>query len=464
MIKKLPILIIFIALCNSLYSQQPPAKLPSLVTETKETQDEKPESLIKKNIYVKVFAGKHEVFTGEPILVTYKLYAAMFCRSRVSRQPAFNNCSVLELDPETEPEIEIIEGKKFHVYTIRKVQVTPLGAGILQLGAVEVENNVQLVMKDNSIRSFSVTSINEPVSVNVLPLPMAGRPENFSGVIGSFITSASADSNSLPAGENATLKITIKGTGNFAAIHAPVIAWPKGIEHFETSDTQHLNQYDYPVTGYKIFSIPFIGTKEGSVVISPASFNFFDPLLKAYRTITTDKVLMTFTKPITTKAQLADVKEAAGNSKYLWIIAAIAAVVVCSLLISMQLKSRRPPLPIKETITLAIADEPLQKNDAVEILALLNNLGTIEDTKKFLAEACIFLTTCLQQKFAAPGVASDTLIILLQADDQHTELVKMCSNIFIMCNRSLYSPDAEEGIKEQVYFELGAVIKKLYPA
>ena len=87
----------------------------------------------------------------------------------------------------------------------------------------------------------------------------------------------------------------------------------------------------------------------------------------------------------------------------------------------------------------------------------------MEDDRKFLSAAGYLLIASLQIKLGAPeNTTTDELVILLN-NHENTDLSKTCSKIFADCNRNLYSPDAEEGIKEKIYFELSAVIKKLFP-
>ena len=464
--KSLLIILLLLASAVCLHAQQPPSQLPSLLEDNYTRtpvlhNNEDAEALIRKSIFVKAFASNKDIYVGQPVLVTYKLYACIYCKSRVNKQPSFNGCSVTELGYQLEPEIDTINGKAFHVFTIRKVQVIPLEEGPLHLGEVEVENLVPFVHDDNAEDNFTLTSANEPLMLQVKALPLKDRPQDFSGVVGSFEMNASVDTNNVPVGENATLNITIKGNGNFTGIHLPDIQWPAGTEHFDASDTQHIDQDHYPVSGYKTFSVPFIGSKTGDATIGPLSLNFFDPSDNAYKTITIDKVPVLFTSAVS-----RDVKdittEDIGNSKYLWIVGAIAVAVVLTLLVSARLKKNKVP-PVKTEEPKKEAPEKIQQQqDGTEILSALNRLGYVEDDKKFLSAASYLLVASLQIKLSAPEyTTAEDLVELLKKQD-NPDLSKMCSHIFKDCNRNLYSPDTEEGIKEKVYFELSAVIKKLY--
>ena len=58
--------------------------------------------------------------------------------------------------------------------------------------------------------------------------------------------------------------ITIKGAGNFDAINKPEILWPSNTDHFDGNDSQHVDQNNFPISGDRVFDIPFIGKKEGN--------------------------------------------------------------------------------------------------------------------------------------------------------------------------------------------------------
>src|SRR5689334_24898943 len=142
---------------------QPPAQLPSLVDGSTIQmpvlhKDEDPLTFIRKNIFVKVTASKSTVFAGEPVLVIYKLYTSLNSHARVSKQPSFTGCSVMELSSDNEPPEATINGKLFHIYVIRKVQVIPLQEGTFQLGPAYVDNVVQLMREDGSdLQDYSTT-------------------------------------------------------------------------------------------------------------------------------------------------------------------------------------------------------------------------------------------------------------------------------------------------------------------
>ena len=472
--KKIVVLFAMLLSCSVLFAQQPPAQLPSLLDGTG-TQlpllhsNEKPEDFIHKNIFVKVTAAKNTVYAGEPFLVTYKLYTALNSQARVSKQPAFSGCSILELVAGKDPHDETVNGKNFHVFTIRKIQVTPLQEGTLLLSEAAVEAVVQLVnINSSNVENFSATLTSKPLAVEVKALPALNKPKGFSGLVGNFSIAANADSNKIPVGENVVLHINIKGNGNIAGIRIPAVQWPSGTEHFDGSDTQYVDVENYPVNGYANFDIPFIGTVEGTVTIPSILFSYFDASLQTYKTINTQPVAVTFTKAISRDEQMKDVvTEDITNRKYLWIVGAIALVVITGLLLSSYLKQKKTNaeklLKAKQAAQVSVeVKTETTKNNTDEIFAALNNLGALTGSGNFLSKCKSFLTMALQTRLNTSVSNEHELTALLKKDNGFAELSANCEHIFDTCNRNLYSPLADDNIQEQLYFELTAAVKKMY--
>ena len=88
---------------------------------------ENAQNKIHKLIFIKTSISKKSCFVGEPILVTYQLYTAISCHSRVTKQVAFSNCSVIEMTPNSEPDqIKREDDKIYRIQLIRRVQLIPL--------------------------------------------------------------------------------------------------------------------------------------------------------------------------------------------------------------------------------------------------------------------------------------------------------------------------------------------------
>jgi len=121
---------------------------------------------------------------------------------------------------------------------------------------------------------LSVSS--HPLVIEVAPLPRAGRPDGFTGAIGTFTLEASARPRELVAGESLALTLVIEGEGDLDAFGAPSLGRLSGFHvygHVE-SGSGEARTITYDVAPLH----------EGVTRVPPIGFAYFDPRAAAYRT------------------------------------------------------------------------------------------------------------------------------------------------------------------------------------
>jgi len=276
-------------------------------------KEETVESKIRGNIFVRLELDRKEIYVGEPVVASYKLYTRLRSESRVVRRPSFSGFSVFDMaSPENgESTRENYQGRDYNVYLLRKVQLYPLQSGKLELEPVEVENDISFVKAEMMGRDFRSAEIlrdlsegsnqsgavvrhtlllrSEPAGVNVKPLPV-GEGSGQTGAVGRFSIRSFIEDPRLRRGDVAELQIQVAGKGNFPMILAPEVDWPDVVDAFEPGTAVNYNRFVSPLSGSKLFTIPFSAKKEGRIVIPPISFTFFDPVKGAYATARTDSL------------------------------------------------------------------------------------------------------------------------------------------------------------------------------
>lgn len=283
---------------------------------------------VAKNLFVRATIDKHTCYVGQPILATFKLFTRLDSESKVLKRPSLNGFSVIDLE---QPEAgifskEMVNGKLFNCYLIRKVQLFPLQSGLLTIEPVEIENIVRMIkvktrnsketgswldammekMKDTEISSDDIIQEklvlkSDELKVNVLELPEKNKPETFNGAVGKFTMEAGLLKNEIAANDNATLRITIKGSGNIPMITAPTVSWPAGIDSFEAKLNEEIDKTTSPISGTKTFDIPFSVSKMGVIKIPAVRFSYFDEKTKSYETISTDTLQLNVTAAVKQK-------------------------------------------------------------------------------------------------------------------------------------------------------------------
>jgi hypothetical protein len=410
------------------------ADLPYLLKSDKDIS-----GAIEKNLFIRVNVSKENCVVGEPILVTYKLYTRLQSESKLLKQPDFNGCSVIEMTTtDIEAEREVIGGKIFKSYIIRRVQLIPLQEGELTLGAATLDNTISFYKTAEEIAfrrpsvTHNATISNQPKLIHVASLPLIKQPANFANTIGHFIISVKVLKTTDTANDNNSLEIRIDGIGNFQNLVCPTINWPSNIDHFDIETAESIDKLSFPVLGKKIFTIPFSYKHKGLTVIPPISFSYFDADKHVYNTIATSSININVL-PAVEKIDATKISAEVGNGKYIWIVPCIA--MIAGLILWLTFFRKKTAVTIKEDEAQIIVDAPIIVQTDVE---KLNELLVIEDDKQFFQAAKILAVDLLYQAKEATKQA-------------HLQ------QIIGSCNQVLYAYDTTI-LKENIFEQLEQLI------
>lgn len=424
---------------------------------------EKPEEVVKKYVFIKAVQSKKKVFAGEPVLVDYKLFTAVNNKAKILKQPYFSGRSVTELDDDL-PRIDtIINDIHYTVFNLRKVQLIPLQPGKIELGNFYVENVIPILHADGSgVENFSITLQNQPLYLDVISLPPNKKPSDFRNILGDFTIQASVEPRKAEVGDNINLQIAIGGRGNITGVQMPDIKWPEGLEHFEPLDSQQIDLDEFPLSGVKTFTIPFIANKTGEFVIPEISYSFFDTENNAYKTVSTGEIPFSVDVAGDKKPLPAVVTGDVTNRKYLWIVGALAIPVFVFLVVTARRKSATEPVGGSSNENDSSGGTNAEEDHSFDILSALNTLGAATRKGDFLIKTKAFLITVLQDKLKTKETSEIEILQLLQSHEEMSGFYKEADRIFSSCNRQLYAPSGDEDEAEQIYFEVTSVVKRMY--
>ena len=296
--------------------------------------DEDPQQKIRKNLFLKVLVDKKSCYVGEPVTATFKLYSRLVSRSDIVKNPGFYGFTVQDmigLDAK-QSAIETINGNKFDVHTVRKVQLYPLQEGEYMVDPMEVVTKVDFsrsivnkkseqdikegvfpedeVAPKKSVETYETSMSSTPIPITVKPVPARNKPTDYSGATGNFSISATFNKKELGKNEQGELVVVVAGKGNFTQLAAPVIKWPERIEVFDAQVKDELDHYHSPMKGKRTFHIPFLSAKPGSYTIPAIHFSFFDPDSNRYKTIMTQPAVII----VTTNEKAVEKAVEKGNS------------------------------------------------------------------------------------------------------------------------------------------------------
>jgi len=244
-----------------------------------------------RDLVLRAGIDRERPFVGQQ--VTYSLY--LLARVNVS---GIDKLQLPRLDGFWSEEVEtpqqlvgearIIDGVPYRAFLLRKRALFPLRAGKVEIEPAEVEvlTGFGMLFSRTSARRSS-----QGVSLEVQPLPAAGKPAGFdAGNVGTWTLSASVEPLSATVGQPVTFKLSAQGRGNVRNLSLPNLGQIPGLRAYDatTADKETVEQGQ--VNGTRTLEQLLVPERTGEVEIPSLSMNVFDPAQKAYRTVRTEAI------------------------------------------------------------------------------------------------------------------------------------------------------------------------------
>ncbi|KAA3618049.1 MAG: protein BatD [Calditrichaeota bacterium] len=274
---------------------------PSQRSNTGRAPQQQASTDVKDNIYLKTIVDKKKVFVGEPVTVSYVIYTALQVTNYSFRnKPNYGDFWSEEFQSKGSPQTseKIINGRRFLTATLKKVVLFPTSTGKKSIPPQEVEAAVRMRERrarrdifdsffDDPFFGRTVNHIlkSDEVELEILPLPTAGRPRDFSGSVGRFSMTTSVDQNTVKTNDAITLKIVIAGEGNIRTMSLPKPKFPDSFEVYDPKISEKIDRSGASIKGRKTYEYLLVPREQGQFRIDPITFSYFDLNEKRYKTL-----------------------------------------------------------------------------------------------------------------------------------------------------------------------------------
>jgi len=235
------------------------------------------------NLFVKAEISKKNVFVGEQLLVTYKLYNRYdLANTEMTKLPNLDSFWKKDLETSSRFKREVIDGVAYNVATIKKTVLTPQKDGTLLIDPIEIKCSIRTNNRSNDpfasfFNSYSVQEefiSSNPIKIKVKNLPRP-VPKNYIGIVGSLKVESSVDKNTVKANDAINYKISFIGTGNLELLAEQKIDFPTDFEVYDAKIDERIFQggLKRSVKTYEYLVIP---RYEGKYEIPKSVFSYFD--------------------------------------------------------------------------------------------------------------------------------------------------------------------------------------------
>ncbi|MBK9138971.1 MAG: protein BatD [Verrucomicrobia bacterium] len=126
--------------------------------------------------------------------------------------------------------------------------------------------------------------VSPPRTIRVLPLPEAGKPEDFAGAVGQYSLAVTVSPTNVAVGEPITITVRVSGRGLLENIKLPSLdRWQDFRVYPPTSEVETADVLG--IEGTKVFQQVVVPESLDIAAVPPLSFSYFDPAARAYRTL-----------------------------------------------------------------------------------------------------------------------------------------------------------------------------------
>lgn len=271
-----------------------------------------PEVIAAQNVHLVAEVSNPTPYLNERITIVYKLYVSnnvsITSQWREINSPRYADFWSKNIDSQ---KLNLFEGKyqgEDYRYVVLKTTVLyPQKTGPLEIEPLTLDVPIDVPGKRRNIFGRSLTTrVNKTISagkrtITVKPLPLEGRPDNFTGAVGDFSFTVKANKKVLEVDQALTLQLTVSGKGNLNTLSIPTLKVPSALEVYEPQRKENIRTRASGISGSVSMGYTVVPQEKGSYPISPISFSFFNPDTQSYQEVSSNQIIVRVTPGATPK-------------------------------------------------------------------------------------------------------------------------------------------------------------------
>jgi hypothetical protein len=436
-------------------------------------------------IFLKLNLSKNDVFLGEHIIASVKLYTQVnLAGLNEIKFPSFNGFlrENLETPPLSSLQRENFNGEIYGSGVVQQFLLYPQVTGEITIDPVEITALLQQKSGQTdpffgdffaSYQTVPRVIATQPVKILVKPLP-GTKPDGFSGIVGNITLDATLNKDTVNVNDAVNFKITVKGNGNLKLAASPVMKLSPDVEVYDPKITDNITNNSGGSAGQKTFEYLLIPRHYGEFTIPPVTYTYFNSAKKQYEKLTTKEFRFYARKgasegaPVTVYGGVSkeDVKYVGKDIRFIKTSANDLRKPEQVYVSKRSFASLYGFALIVFFIVLFLRREQVRRNSD---LSLVRNRKAAKIAGKRLKKAAEFISSGKSDGFyeeilkALWGYLSDKLSIpvselnknsaveLLSAKGIDMEIVNSLSDILDKCEFARFSPSSSESEVSEIY-------------
>lgn len=440
-------------------------------------------------VFLEAEVSKSTAFINEPIEINYRVY--LNPKFKIEKEnkinfPKYNNFwSQTEDLRDNNWEQVNINGKIYFTKLFRRTVLYPQKTGNLVIDPLSLDFTIayptgELDFFDDPEYQTTRRVIATPAkSITVKSLPEKGKPDSFTGAVGTFDFYVTVDKNDSKTGEAVQMDLVVVGTGNLKLFEIPKPQLPQDFEVFEPEHREEVRETMKGMSGKISDSYTIIPQKKGNFRLKPQEFSYFDIHTKTYKTISSDAINLMIEQgdkfitqypnadtnsksvkailPIFNETTFSNhSKDGFFNSK--WMLLLTSLPLLLALILFLRKDKKGEQIAEKTTSKQVVKTKIKSKNEVVSFEKVENKIG---DKDLFYTELNTFLQDYLKRKFNLKSVLTNEELVekLTELQMEQNDLFEIKS-LFEACNMAKYAPVSNFN-REQDFEKLKVIVNKI---
>jgi len=262
------------------------------------------EYVASENVHLVAEVSNANPYLNEAITVVYKMYVShdvsITSNWREIDTPKYADFWSQNID--NQGNFKIYEGEyngeDYRYVILRTTVLYPQKTGKLDIEPLTLDVPIDVPGNRRDLFGRRLTTrVNKTISagnrkIDVKPIPLDGRPDNFTGAVGDFKFSVSTNKNTLDANEAFELKTTVSGTGNLKLFDLPSAKLPSTLEVYEPEHIESVQTKRTGMIGTISETYTVVPQFKGNYPIRPITFSFFNPKTETFSTLSSEEIII----------------------------------------------------------------------------------------------------------------------------------------------------------------------------